>query len=479
MARYHSQPRSVNRYPRTKPRNSSKGGLLKGIILLGVIGGGMWYFSPQNKSQDSPFADLLNVPTNLQQVINPKTLVVTKRVDNPIAGNSKTFSGNGGTRLDEVARTLVYEGTSVQELANLIRPLANNDWEKARLAYGWITQHIAYDVPMAETRNIDDLRPETVLARGKTICSGYSNLYQALAKELGLEVVIIEGFAKGGDFVVGDDPNVNHAWNGVNIDGVWYLVDTTWGAGIVSESQFKPQFNANYFATPPEQLIVSHFPRETQWQLLSQPYDRQTFDQLPALTPRFFRDQMTLVSHPHNDISTGGNLEVTLRAADDVQVIAQLMDKGGQPLEKKYTFSQTQGGQVNISAAFPQAGDYELVILSKNSQEETYYQAIAYDVQAQGAGEPFPSTYGTFSEKQVKLISPLGRSLPINQASYFQIQVPGAEKVVLVDASRQQLIPLNRTGDIFTGSEIISFSNVTVAAQFPGSNQFWSLLEYE
>lgn len=155
------------------------------------------------------------------------------------------------------------------------------------------------------------------------------------------------------------------------------------------------------------------------------------------------------------------------------------MDNNGQPLDKQYTLSQSQQSQVTVNAAFPQPGEYQLLILSKNSQEDTYYQAIAYDVKAQGAGQAFPSTYGTFSEKQVRLISPLGRNLPQNQASYFQLQVPGAEKVVLVDEQRQELIPLDRTGDVFTGSEIIRFDNVTVAAQFPGSNQFWSLLEYE
>ncbi|QUS59239.1 transglutaminase domain-containing protein [Synechocystis sp. PCC 7338] len=479
MAPHRSQTHSVRRYQKVKPRQSSKGSLVMGMVLLGLVGGAMWYFSPSGGSKSLPPVNLGAIADKLPQGINPKTLVVTQRVENPIAGNTASFSGDGGERLDNLARTIVYQGNSVKELAALISPLANNDWEKARLAYSWITQNIVYDVPMAETRNIDDLRPETVLARGETICSGYSNLYQALAKELGLDVVIIEGFAKGGDVIVGDDPDVNHAWNGVSIDGQWYLLDTTWGAGIVSNGKFEAKFNPNYFATPPEQLIVSHFPRETQWQLLPQPYDRQTFDQLPALTPRFFRDQIALVSHPQNDIVAGGDLEVTLRTGNDVQVVAQLMNNNGQPLDKQYTLSQSQRGQVTVNAAFPQPGEYKLLILSKNSQEETYYQAIVYDVTAQGSGQPFPSTYGTFSEMQVRLISPLGRTLPQNQASYFQIQVPGAETVVLVDQDRRELIPLNRTGDIFTGSEIIRFDNVTVAAQFPGSNQFWSLVEYE
>ncbi|BAM50500.1 MULTISPECIES: transglutaminase domain-containing protein [unclassified Synechocystis] len=463
----------------TKKSPKANGGFFPALMLVGLIGAGIWYFSPSGGSKNLPPVNLGAIADNLPQGINPKTLVVTQRVDNPIAGNTKSFSVDGGERLDNLARTINYQGTSVKELADLIRPLASNDWEEARLAYSWITQNIAYDVPMAETRNIDDLRPETVLARGETICSGYSNLYQALAKELGLDVVIIEGFAKGGDVIVGDDPDVNHAWNGVKIDGQWYLLDTTWGAGIVSDGKFEAKFNPTYFATAPEQLIVSHFPRESQWQLLPQPYDRQTFDQLPALTPRFFRDQIALVSHPKNDIVAGGDLEVILRTGNDVQVVAQLMDNNGQPLDKQYTLSQSQQSQVTVNAAFPQPGEYQLLILSKNSQEDTYYQAIAYDVKAQGAGQAFPSTYGTFSEKQVRLISPLGRNLPQNQASYFQLQVPGAEKVVLVDEQRQELIPLDRTGDVFTGSEIIRFDNVTVAAQFPGSNQFWSLLEYE
>ncbi|WLT38726.1 hypothetical protein NON20_02690 [Synechocystis sp. B12] len=134
---------------------------------MGLIGAGIWYFSPSGGSKNLPPVNLGAIADNLPQGINPKTLVVTQRVDNPIAGNTKSFSVDGGERLDNLARTIAYQGASVKELAALIRPLANNDWEKARLAYSWITQNIAYDVPMAETRNIDDLRPETVLARGK------------------------------------------------------------------------------------------------------------------------------------------------------------------------------------------------------------------------------------------------------------------------------------------------------------------------
>lgn len=474
MTRYHYPPRRGK-----KPSQASSWGNLAIAVILGIAGcTGLKLWLDRQPSGFS-LTELAKVSETVQQVANPKTLIRTQRVDNPIAGNPQQFSHQTGSQLDQRAKAIQYDGTSVEELALKIRQVASNDWEKARLAYSWITQNIAYDVMMAETRNIDDLRPETVLARRETICSGYANLYQALAKALGLEVVIIEGFGRGGDFVVGDDPDVNHAWNGVKINDQWYLLDATWGAGSVNDGQFKFKFNPHYFATEPRQLITSHFPRESQWQLLSTPYSRLQFDQLPGLTPHFFRDQFAFHSHPTKQIRTGGELEVTLQAGAKIQVVAKLQTPAGQTLEDHYTLSQNQNGRVTVKAAFPQPGDYKLLVLSKQPQEETYYQAIAYDVTAQGGGEPFPKTYGSFTEHQVKLISPLGRSLPLHQASYFQLQVPGAEKVMLVDRDRRKFTPLTRTGDIFTGSEIVNSPNLMVAARFPGSNKFWTLVEYE
>lgn len=469
-----------SRSRRVKKSSQGKGwGNLAIAVLLGIAGlTGLkaWLDQyPQGFTLDS----LTAVSDSVQQLANPKTLITTQRIDNPTAGQPQQFSVQAANNLDQQAEQIRYNGTSVAELASKIGQVASNDWEKARLAYSWITKNIAYDVAMAETRNIDDLRPETVLARRETICSGYANLYQALAQALGLEVVIIEGFGRGGDFVVGDDPNVNHAWNGVKINDQWYLLDATWGAGSVNDGQFKFNFNPHYFATEPEQLITSHFPRESQWQLLPTPYSREKFDQLPALTPRFFRDQLALISHQARQISTGGELGVTLQTGTNIQVVAKLQTQSGQTLEDHYTLSQNHNEQVTVKAAFPQPGQYKLLILSKNAQEETYYQAIAYDVTAQGVGEPFPKTYGSFTEHHVKLISPLRRSLPLNQASYFQLQVPGAEKVMLVDRDRRQFIPLTRTGDMFTGSEIVNSTNLMVAAQFPGSDKFWTLVEYE
>ncbi|BFM41140.1 transglutaminase domain-containing protein [Synechocystis sp. LKSZ1] len=414
----------------------------------------------------------LTIP-GLEQ-LQPKAQVLTQRVKKPIPGNPQSLNLSNAEQLDQFAQNLTYSGTSVSELAALLSPQARTDAEKARLAYSWITQHIGYDV----TLNRDDLSPEGVLQRRKTICGGYANLYQALAKEMGLQAVIIEGYAKGVGGIVGDDSQLNHAWNAVDIEGAWYLIDTTWGAGNVNNQEFQAQFSPFYFATPPTRLINTHFPAETQWQLFQPLMTRTEFDQLPVLSPRFYRDRLTLAQPNQGKLQANGNLALSLGVPDDIQVVARLQTDQGQELATNQTLVQRIGNQATVQVAFPNPGNYQLLILSKNSQETIYAQAIAVEIQALAAGQPFPKTYGTFSDKQVYLQMPLATSLPANQAAQFQLRVPQAQKVLVIDSQSKKWVELGRSGDVFSGPVFIGNNPVVVVAQFPGSEKFWSLLEY-
>ncbi|WP_026497738.1 leucine-rich repeat protein [Butyrivibrio sp. WCD2001] len=56
------------------------------------------------------------------------------------------------------------------------------------------------------------------------VCDGYSAGYELILKRLGIESMIIAGYAGGG-----------HAWNIVRLDGSWYEVDTTWAISTEGE----------------------------------------------------------------------------------------------------------------------------------------------------------------------------------------------------------------------------------------------------
>ena len=64
----------------------------------------------------------------------------------------------------------------------------------------------------------------TLILDGGSICSGYAQSFKLLADRAGLESVYATGNVPPQPGVYATD----HAWNLVNIDGSWVVVDPTW-----------------------------------------------------------------------------------------------------------------------------------------------------------------------------------------------------------------------------------------------------------
>lgn len=58
----------------------------------------------------------------------------------------------------------------------------------------------------------------STFCRGVTVCSGYTQAFSMLGRAAGLDVIPVSGYGNGG----------RHAWNMINMHGIWYLVDATW-----------------------------------------------------------------------------------------------------------------------------------------------------------------------------------------------------------------------------------------------------------
>ena len=90
----------------------------------------------------------------------------------------------------------------------------------------------------------------------KVICGGYSKAFQYLAMRSGVKTMFIGGQASG-----------PHAWNYSQIDGQWYLVDSTWDDQLSTERYFLQGASTS----------TGHIPNDfyTQMATLSQtPYER-------------------------------------------------------------------------------------------------------------------------------------------------------------------------------------------------------------
>ncbi|AUC61265.1 kyphoscoliosis [Cyanobacterium sp. HL-69] len=458
--------------------------ILVGFLLFNHYGNPQWRSHFEDKLTYENIVSFINSFNFRITSLKSLTQEFITEFNGPVVkGDVNSLDKNRFAEIDAKALQVEYSGNSTSELANLLSQYATTEEEKARIIYTWITHNIAYDVVSLNTfmnYNIyPDVSVKTVLNTRQTICSGYANLYQQLAKNMGLKSVIIIGYAKGVDYAVGNDNNVNHAWNGVQIEGKWFLLDPTWGAGTINENSFEKNFNDFYFATNPANFIYTHFPENNKWQLLDQPYTRDKFDNLPTISHQFFTGNFELVSHTNKKIITNNIVDIILKAPRNLVAIASLQ-QNEQEVEGQHTFVQRQGEFINIKVSFPHRDNYQLKIFGKEQNDDNNFPFIVgYDIVANNQiNQQFPFIFTHFSENNGYLESPFNGQLNPNQNNYFKLRVDNATDVRVFDKSSNNWTTLTRYGNLFTGNVAVSRGEVIVYARFPGDRNFWGLLRY-
>ena len=181
--------------------------------------------------------------------------------------------------------------TDLQELKEKIKAntLTCSQKEKYYIIYLWICENIDFDESTFFAGKFINCTPEFVFKKGKTICSGYARLFRDIASYLELNAVCVKCFAKGFGYEPGKKlTKLNHEYNLINIDNIWYPVDITWGAGHIEGKEFIKGFNEFYFCINPELLIQTHFPENEKWQLTKKIYTFDEFLRKPQVNTNFF-----------------------------------------------------------------------------------------------------------------------------------------------------------------------------------------------
>ena len=208
----------------------------------------------------------------------------------------------------------------------------SNELEKARVIYRWITDNIAYDADGYFSGNYKSTNAEDVLLNRSCVCQGYANLFSKMAELAGLEAVIITGFAKGYDyFWTSNFPDDRHAWNAIKINGIWHLLDATWGAGYIDgvNGDFVKHYKDFYFLTPPEEFIFDHLPQDPVWQLLDETITIEKFKSMVELYPVFFNSGLSHEEAIQRTLYTyDSKIVLRLRTKYDVIINANLVHVG-------------------------------------------------------------------------------------------------------------------------------------------------------
>jgi Transglutaminase-like superfamily len=162
---------------------------------------------------------------------------------------------------------------SLDDIASISQKISTNltdDSLKVAAIYFWITSNIRYDTRFRNREEGDTTltqEPYNVIKTKKAICIGYAKLFRELCKKNNIKAYVVEGIVKDKNGVLERE---GHAWNVVQLNQNYYLLDATWGVGDIVSAQ-------NYFLTPPSVFSRNHLPDDPIWQLESQPIDYQCF----------------------------------------------------------------------------------------------------------------------------------------------------------------------------------------------------------
>lgn len=118
-------------------------------------------------------------------------------------------------KVEEITDEIISEN-----MTDLEKELAINDYLCAAIEYDEeaLNNAIEHNFDYVDEPFYDSFNVYGALVEGKCVCSGYAGAFQLLAQEAGLESIVVTGFLNG---------SYAHAWNKVNIDGEWQIIDVT------------------------------------------------------------------------------------------------------------------------------------------------------------------------------------------------------------------------------------------------------------
>ncbi|MBI2375304.1 MAG: hypothetical protein HYV07_15015 [Deltaproteobacteria bacterium] len=264
-----------------------------------------------------------------------------------------------------------------QDVARFIAEHEPDPFERVKAIHDYIAIRIRYIV----TDNLADLppsEPERVFEDRAAVCAGYSRLFQAMVETIGGRALYLSGDARFSD---GSVPGTSHAWNAVEILGQWYLVDTTWDAGYVDRGRFVVSYRTDYLLTPPDIFGMTHFPRDSRWQLLDEPITRGEFTRQPLLLPRFFAYGFDLTEPTRSQTTVSGALRVVIENPREHSVLIafQAPGRSGEPTR----CTQNDEDKRAISHCyFPGPGTYSVQAFAAYRGQSRHEQVGRFEIQS-------------------------------------------------------------------------------------------------
>ena len=231
----------------------------------------------------------------------------------------------------------------------------------------------------------------------------------------------IHGYAKGGGYSPLEDPEPRHAWNAVEINGKWCLIDTAWDANKTSEY---------YLCTPPRCFVRSHLPKfDDSLQFLKNPISLKTFHQKVWTGEGFCKYNMEIIEDKAIQKICGRGKIIMKYNIDkeNTKPLLKISKIEGEQYPEYFVNKIENGFEIYISVN--EVGDSLLDFSLNNS----FIGRIYFECDKLNS-EPFsyPIWYDSYEKSDAKLISPIQNYLKEGQRYTFEIKTNDFQKLILV-----------------------------------------------
>lgn len=328
-----------------------------------------------------------------------------------------------------MSNTFGYIAKIVQE----INDNAKDDFEKAKMAHDITALVLKYDAVNYWKGTVPDQDFISVLKNGTAVCEGYANTYKKFCDELHLPCQVIHGYARGVGTSLSSEKDVtasNHAWNMVQINEAWYLVDCTWDSGFMQGRSAKQRYNTEWLFTKAEHYIHSHFPTHQNRQLLPSPISPAQFSELPELRPSFFDATRDFKSNLQKINSCDGTFNLEYDLADGHEISFTVENISGNTNIANCNFIKEEDAHINAMFSFPKSGTYSVKIFCKTESDKAGSLCGEFLVESANASAiRYPTIYGNYG-KDATIINPI--IMPLKQDTTQKFYVTSNKKFVFI-----------------------------------------------
>ncbi|MBQ7613019.1 MAG: hypothetical protein IJU92_08110 [Spirochaetaceae bacterium] len=276
------------------------------------------------------------------------------------------------SNLDSLRR---YNPTEyITAVAKWIKNFSSNQFARAKLAHDVTALLLFYDDVSYWSDNLPSQDVATCLRTRRSVCSSYANVFKALCDAVGLECEKVSGYARGVGYSHStyEKPNdSNHAWNIVQLDGAWYLVDCTWDSGHMDGRTSVQDYSTTWLFAKPEFFLCTHFPTDdaTQ-QLLPRQVTASGFTKLPYLRPNL-ADAVELFTYPQKENYVENFLLLSYKCKNGYTLSINVKDNSDNYMYH-CTMSQEIQGKTQTLVAFPNIGHYKISLFAKKDRSSIW-----------------------------------------------------------------------------------------------------------